>query len=72
MTRVVILTIPDVQRRAFEMCSFESADFQMSPSDIDIKLNLMILFILQIHRSNLKGFTALPMTNFYQSMNCIA
>jgi hypothetical protein len=25
---------------AFEMCSFDSADFQMSPFDIEIKLNI--------------------------------
>jgi hypothetical protein len=34
--------IPEFQRLAFEMCWFESANFEMSPPDIEIKL--IILF----------------------------
>jgi hypothetical protein len=35
--------IPEFQSPAFKMCCFESADFQMSPSSLDIVLNLNIL-----------------------------
>ena len=31
-----------VQRLAFEMCLFQSADFRMSPSEIGIKLNILL------------------------------
>jgi hypothetical protein len=34
--------ISEFQRLAFEMCWFESADFQMSPSDIEIELNMLL------------------------------
>jgi hypothetical protein len=49
--------IPDIQRWAFEMYLFESADFEMYPSDIEIKLHILLQFKVP--------------TNFHQSMNCI-
>jgi hypothetical protein len=30
------------ERLAVEMCWFESADFQMSPSDIEIKVKILL------------------------------
>jgi hypothetical protein len=34
--------IPEFQRLAFKMCWFESADFRMSFSDIEIELNILL------------------------------
>jgi hypothetical protein len=36
--------IPDIQRWAFEMYLFESADLEMNPSDIEIKLHILLQF----------------------------
>ncbi len=34
--------VKDSLRLAVEMCWFESADFQMSPSDIEIKVKILL------------------------------
>jgi hypothetical protein len=49
--------ISNFQRRAFKMCWFESADFQMSPSDIELKLNILLSnlkFELCFHQAELE------------------
>jgi hypothetical protein len=57
MHRLPKFCIPKFQRLAFEMCSFESADFQMSPSDIAIKLKIILSnlkFLLRCHQAQLE------------------
>jgi hypothetical protein len=54
--------IPEFQRWAFEIYWFESADFQMSPSDIRIELN-MLLAILKFQKGAPKN---------HQLLNCKA
>jgi hypothetical protein len=36
------ICIPAFQRLAFQMCLCESTDFQMSPSDIGLQLNILL------------------------------
>jgi hypothetical protein len=36
--------IPEFQRLALKHASFESADFQMSPSDISLNLNIFFIY----------------------------